>query len=627
MLDRLAKALRLKTDPPVFFISVGIIFAFVLITIFWGDWVGNVFGTASDWIMSNLGWFYVLGVSVFLIFLIFIALTRFGHARLGGDEERPEYRTLTWFAMLFAAGIGSILMFWGVAEPVSHFANPPIGDVQPETADAADQAIAITHYHFALHTWTIFALPSLCFAYFIYKRKMPPRVSSIFSPLLGSKVYGPIGKTIDVVALIGTVFGVAVSVGLGTLQINAGLGELFNVEVSPLVQLIIIIVMTSIASVSVALGLDRGIRVLSNVNIWLAVGLLVFIIALGPTVLILKGTIESFGTYLNWLPDLAFWNNTSPNSPENADWQNTWTVFYWAWTITWSPFVGIFIARISRGRTIRQFVAGVLALPVAFSVLWFGAFGTAAFDIELNGNGGLVERVVDQGDIPGALFEFLSNYPAASFISGLAILIVIIFFTTSVDSAAMVTDMIASGKEPRFAPTHQKVIWSILMGAVAAVLLTLTGEGGLTALQQTIIVVGLPFFVMGFIQMYSLWVALNNDMGQASPVVTRQWDEAPTAEAWERNEEAPSPEPIGPVHHIPDDDTDDPSGFNPAVVGAVLEEYDKRNGHPDWGENVKYVELVRPAVPGTEDESDAVSEAGYPTKPGRHSKPDDAETE
>ncbi|QGU08314.1 Glycine betaine transporter OpuD [Corynebacterium occultum] len=599
MFERLAKALRLKTDPGVFFSSIGIMLAFVVATILFGDQVGAVFGTASSWIMTNLGWFYILGVSVFLIFLIAIALSRFGHVRLGSDDERPEYRTLTWFSMLFAAGIGSILMFWGVAEPISHFANPPMGDVIPETQEAANQAIAFTHYHFALHTWTIFALPSLCFAYFIYKRKMPPRVSSIFSPLLGSKVYGPIGKAIDVIALIGTVFGVAVSVGLGTLQINAGLSELFDVEVSPLVQLIIIIGMTSVASISVALGLDRGIKILSNTNIVMAVALLVFVIAAGPTLLILKGTIESLGIYLARLPELAFWNNTAPNSPDNATWQNTWTVFYWAWTITWSPFVGIFIARISRGRTIREFVAGVLALPVAFSVLWFGAFGTAAFNIEMNGEGGLVDRVVTMGDIPGALFEFLSNYPFAGFVSGAAILIVIIFFTTSVDSAAMVTDMIASGKEPRFAPVHQKLIWSVMMGAVAAVLLTTTGEGGLEALQQVIIVIGLPFFIMGFIQMWSLWVALNADMGSPLPVVTRQWDEAYTPEDWEKNEEIPSPEPIGPVHHIPNDSTDDPNGFNPAVVGAVLEEYDKQQGK-DWGANVRYIESSRPVVPGAE---------------------------
>ena len=583
MLTRLASALRLKTDPAVYFATVGAVLAFVVLTIVAGDWVGDVFGAATTWILSNLGWFYILGVTVFLLFLIVVAVSRYGHVRLGADDERPEYSTLVWFAMLFAAGIGTILMFWGVAEPISHFANPPIGDVAPESTEAARQAIAITHYHFGLHTWTIFALPALCFAYFIYKRKMPPRVSSIFSPLLGSRVYGPIGRTIDVIALIGTIFGVATSVGLGTLQINAGLNDLFGLTFSPVVQVAIIVVVTTVACLSVAAGLDRGIKILSNVNIWMSIGLLIFVIIAGPTVMVLKGTIESFGIYLSRLPELAFWNNAIPNSPDNATWQNTWTVFYWAWTITWSPFVGIFIARISRGRTIREFVAGVLGLPVVFSLIWFGVFGASSFLIEQDG-GGLVDRVAVEGDVPGALFEFLSHYPAATFMSGFGILIVVIFFTTSVDSAAMVTDMIASGKEPAFAPTHQKVTWAVLMGAVAAVLLAATGEGGLSALQQIIIVIGLPFFVMGFIMMFSLGAALKNDLGAPVPTVTRQWAPAETAEEWEEMEQAPSPEPIGPIHHIPDDEND--SHINPAVLGAVLEEYSRSQDdgpdHPDY---------------------------------------------
>jgi len=588
MLTRLASTLRLKTDPSVYFATVGAVLAFVVLTIVAGDWVGDVFGAATTWILTNLGWFYILGVTVFLLFLIIVAVSRYGHVRLGADDERPEYPTLVWFAMLFAAGIGTILMFWGVAEPISHFANPPIGDVDPESVEAARQAIAITHYHFGLHTWTIFALPALCFAYFIYKRKMPPRVSSIFSPLLGSRVYGPLGRSIDVIALIGTIFGVATSVGLGTLQINAGLNELFGLTVSPVVQVVIIAIVTTVACLSVAAGLDRGIRVLSNVNIWMSIGLLVFVVVAGPTVLVLKGTIESFGIYLARLPELAFWNNATPNSPENATWQNTWTVFYWAWTITWSPFVGIFIARISRGRTIREFVAGVLGLPVTFSLIWFGVFGASSFLIEQDG-GGLVERVAVEGDIPGALFEFLSHYPAATFMSGLGILIVVIFFTTSVDSAAMVTDMIASGREPVFAPTHQKVTWAVLMGAVAAVLLAATGQGGLSALQQIIIVIGLPFFVMGFVMMFSLGTALRNDLGAPVPIVTRQWESAATAEEWEEMEQAPSPEPIGPIHHIPDEKGD--GHINPAVVGAVLEEY-QRQGTDDY--QVKIVEQTRP---------------------------------
>ncbi|MDO5668645.1 MAG: BCCT family transporter [Corynebacterium sp.] len=588
MLTRLASSLRLKTDPPVYFATVGAVLAFVVLTIVAGNWVGDVFGAATTWILSNLGWFYILGVTVFLLFLFVIAISRYGHVRLGADDERPEYSTPVWFAMLFAAGIGTILMFWGVAEPISHFANPPMGDVSPESTEAARQAIAITHYHFGLHTWTIFALPALCFAYFIYKRKMPPRVSSIFSPLLGSRVYGPIGKTIDVVALIGTIFGVATSVGLGTMQINAGLSELFGLTYSPAVQVIIIAVVTTIACISVAAGLDRGIKMLSNINIWMAIALLIFVVLAGPTVLVLKGTIESFGIYLSRLPELAFWNNATPNSPDNATWQNTWTAFYWAWTITWSPFVGIFIARISRGRTIREFVAGVLGLPVTFSLIWFGVFGTSSFLIEEQ-SGGLVERVAVEGDIPGALFEFLSNYPAATFMSGLGILIVVVFFTTSVDSAAMVTDMIASGKEPAFAPTHQKVTWAVLMGAVAAVLLAATGEGGLSALQQIIIVIGLPFFVMGFIMMFSLGVALRNDLGDPVPTVTRQWTSAATAEEWEEMEQTPSPEPIGPIHHIPDDEGE---AINPAVVGAVLEEYSKQQDGE--GYDVTIIEETEP---------------------------------
>ena len=556
MSERITRALRLKTDPGVFLTTVGIILAFVVITFLAGDWVGSVFGTASGWIMTNLGWFYILGVTTFLGFLVWIAMSRFGHVRLGGDDEEPEHSTLTWFAMLFAAGIGSILMFWGVAEPISHFANPPRGNVEPGTIDAAQEAMAFTLYHFGLHTWTIFALPSLAFAYFIYKRKMPPRLSSIFAPLLGDKVFGPIGKTIDIVALIGTVFGVATSVGLGTLQINAGLNELFGIEMSPFVQVLTIAIVTTVACISVALGLEKGIKRLSNANIVMAVALLIFILVTGPTLFLLKGTVESLGVYLTALPELALWNNVFPASDDLASWQNTWTVFYWAWTITWSPFVGIFIARISRGRTIRGFVFGVLGLPVAFSVLWFGIFGMASFHIELFEGGGLAQKVSVEGDIPGALFGFLSHYPLATLLSGLAVVLVVVFFTTSVDSAAMVVDMIASGKddEVQASPAHQRVIWAVLMGAVGATILAGAGEGGLTALQEVITVIGLPFFVIAFVMMFSLVKGLRDDMGERLPTVTRQWRHAYSPEELEAHEEAPSPEPVHPLHQIPDED-------------------------------------------------------------------------
>ncbi|EOM75223.1 BCCT family transporter [Rhodococcus rhodnii] len=557
MLTKLHDALRLRTSPGIFFSASAVALVFVVATIVATSAVDSAFESASSWIMTNLGWFYILGVSSFLIFLIYIAMSRYGSVRLGSDDERPEHSNLTWFTMLFAAGIGTILMFWGVAEPISHFAEPPMGDVEPGTAAAANEAIGFTLYHFGLHTWTIFALPALGFGYFIYKRKMPPRVSSIFGPILGSRIYGPIGKTIDVVAVVGTIFGVAVSVGLGVLQINAGVAQLFGWGESGAVQLLIIFAVTVVAGISVALGLEKGIKRLSNINIGLAVMLLIFVLVTGPTLFLLKGTVEATGTYLSYLPTLSFWNDTFADT----GWQNTWTVFYWAWTITWSPFVGIFIARISRGRTIREFVFGVLALPVTFSVAWFGIFGMGSFHIELEGDGGLVERVVDDGDIPGALFEFLSNYPAATLISAIAILIVVVFFITSVDSASLVLDSMASGADDR-GPLHQRLYWCVLMGLVAATLLVATGEDGLEALQMVIIVVGLPFFVMGWVMMFSLLKGIKNDLGAKAEPVTRQWEETHSPEELERQEAAPSPEPIAPTYHIPDENGHDRSTGN-----------------------------------------------------------------
>ena len=328
MLTRLHDALRLRTSPVIFFGSAAVIIAFVVGTIAFTDPLNRATTAASDWLLTNLGWFYILGVTVFLAFLLVIAVGRFGRVKLGPDEEPPEHSGGAWFAMLFAAGIGSILMFWGVAEPISHFGDPPRGaelGFEGGTWDAARDAMNFTYYHFTLHTWTIFTLPALCFAYFIHKRNLPPRVSSIFQPILGEGIHGPIGKFIDIVAIIGTIFGIAVSVGLGTLQINGGLNQLFGVPETAGWNLIIIGVVCGLALISVSLGLDKGIKVLSNLNIITAVLLLLFVlVAGGSTLFVLKGTLESFGSYLVNLPELALWNDTMSNS----GWQNTWTVFY-----------------------------------------------------------------------------------------------------------------------------------------------------------------------------------------------------------------------------------------------------------------------------------------------------------
>lgn len=515
MFEKLARKLGLETNPAIFFISAALTIFFVVFAIAFTDTMDHVFGTASEWILSNLGWVYILGVTSFLIFLIWISLSRFGNIRLGAPDSKPDYSNVTWFCMLFAAGIGSILMFWGVAEPVSHFANPPQQNAEPESVEAAQQAMGFTLYHFGLHTWTIFCLPALAFAYFVYRKGLPFRVSSIFHPFLGERIHGPIGRTIDIIAVIGTLFGVAVTIGLGTMQINSGLNTLFGIEESAVTQVILIAVVTCIAVISVATGLDTGIKWLSQINIVMAVALLAFVFFAGSSVFLAQGIIETTGVYAEWLVPLAFWTDTFGDT----GWQGSWTVFYWAWTITWSPFVGIFIARISKGRTIRQFVLGVLGLPTAFSIVWFSVFGLSAFDIEMNRDGNLVEEVVVNEDIPGALFTFLANYPWATVLSALSILIVIIFFTTSSDSASLVVDMLCSGTQE--SPTRQRVFWGITEGVVAATVLTATGVGGLQALEQTIIVIGLPFFIIGFFMMAALVKSLQGEIAE-SPGVQRQ---------------------------------------------------------------------------------------------------------
>ena len=534
LMIRLHDAAGLRTNAVIFMGSALVIVAFVVGTIAFTDVVDSFFAGMTGWILENLGWFYILGVTVFLVFLGYMAISRFGRVKLGPEDEAPEHSGRTWFAMLFAAGIGTILMFWGVAEPMNHFANPPMQDVEGGSPEAFREAMAFTLYHFGLHTWTIFTLPALAFAYFMYKRNLPPRVSSIFHPLLGDRIHGGLGALIDTTAVVGTMFGVAVSVGLGTLQINSGLATLFGLDESRLTQILIIAAVSALAVVSVVVGLDRGIKRLSNINIAAAVGLLAFILVTGPTVMLLRGTIQSFGTYLTWLPQLAFWNDTVNQS----GWQNSWTVFYWAWTISWSPFVGIFIARISRGRTIREFVIGVLAVPTTFSVIWFGIFGWGAFNIERRSPGTLVEPVVEQGDVAAALFVFLESFPFTTVTSVVAIILVIIFFTTSVDSAALVMDTIANGHEEA-APTRQRVFWAVSVAVVAGTLLGATGAGGLEALQQVIIVVGLPFFVMGYVMIYSILRALKEDAGEVPPLRTKPWRKVlpPEEERRRRKEE------------------------------------------------------------------------------------------
>lgn len=528
---------NLPTDPLIFTTAMGFIVLFVAVTVALGDTARDAYSAASDWVTSNLGWLFIGGVSASFIFLIGLFVSRYGRIQLGDDDEEPEYTIAEWFGMLFAGGTGSMLMFWGVAEPLNHAFNPPFGD-EPMSREAQNTAMAFTIYHLGIHMWVIMALPGLALGYFIYKRHLPPRVSSIFAPLLGARIYSWPGKLIDAVAIIGTVVGIAVSVGMGALQINSGAARVIGTPENSMVQLILIAIIIVIASISVARGLDKGIKVLSNANIWAAMALMVFVLLMGPTLTLLRQTVDTTGVYLDALPRIMFWTDSYDVNP---NWkQGAWTVFYWAWTICWSPFVGMFVARISRGRTVRQFIAGVIALPTIVSIMWFSIFGRAGFELENEQPGILTEPVVEGGDPSPALFILLEQYPLATLVSVFALFVIMIFFVTSIDSASMVMDMMSTGEENK-APTFYRVLWGVMIGAVAASLLLISGETALEALQSAVIVIGVPFFFLHFVMMYSLVKGMSDDHMAVRKPVTRQWEKTDTPEKLEKHEAAPAP--------------------------------------------------------------------------------------
>ncbi len=528
---------NLPTDPLIFTTAMGFIVLFVAVTVVLGDTARDAYSAASEWVTSNLGWLFIGGVSVSFIFLIGLFVSRYGRIQLGDDDEEPQYTIAEWFGMLFAGGTGSMLMFWGVAEPLNHAYNPPFGQ-DPMTREAQNTAMAFTIYHLGIHMWVIMALPGLALGYFIYKRHLPPRVSSIFAPLLGTRIYSWPGKLIDAVAIIGTVVGIAVSVGMGALQINSGAARVIGTPENSMVQLILIAIIIVIASISVARGLDKGIKVLSNANIWAAMALMVFVLLMGPTLTLLRQTVDTAGVYLDALPRVMFWTDSYDVNP---NWkQGAWTVFYWAWTICWSPFVGMFIARISRGRTVRQFIAGVIALPTIVSILWFSIFGRAGFELENEQPGILTEPVVEGGDPSPALFILLEQYPLTTLVSVFALFVIMIFFVTSIDSASMVMDMMSTGEENK-APTFYRVLWGVMIGAVAASLLLISGETALEALQSAVIVIGVPFFFLHFVMMYSLVKGMSDDHMAVRKPVTRQWEKTDTPEKLEKHEAAPAP--------------------------------------------------------------------------------------
>lgn len=491
---------RSTLNPPVFYTSAALILALVLFTVLLQEEAQSLFNHVQQWIITNASWFYVLAVALILISVVFLAVSRYGDIKLGPDHSRPDYRNTTWFAMLFSAGMGIGLMFFGVAEPVMHFTTPPVGE--PNTVQAAKEAMKLTFFHWGLHAWAIYAIVALILAFFSYRHGLPLTLRSALYPLIGERIYGPIGHAVDIFAIIGTVFGVATSLGYGVLQINSGLHHLFGWPVNQTVQIALIAATCGLATLSVASGLDRGIRILSELNLSLAVILLLFVLVLGPTVFLLQTYVQNTGAYLSDIVNKTF----NLYAYEPTDWIGGWTLLYWGWWLSWSPFVGLFIARISRGRTIREFVCGVLFVPAGFTLLWMTVFGDTAIHMVLQEGFTQLAEVVNQ-DSSVALFAFLEHFPLGSVISLVAVLMVVVFFVTSADSGALVVDMLASsGKD--HSPLWQRIFWSVLMGVVAIALLL---ADGLKALQTATIASALPFSIVLLASIWGLFKALHLD--------------------------------------------------------------------------------------------------------------------
>lgn len=485
---------------PVFYTAAVFILLLVGFAIAVPKTAQALFESIQGWILGNASWFYILVVAIILLSVAFLALSRYGDIKLGPDHSEPDYRNFTRFAMLFSAGMGIGLMFFGVAEPVMHFMAPPVGE--GGTATAAREAMKITFFHWGLHAWAIYAVVALTLAFFCYRHGLPLTLRSALYPLIGNRIHGPIGHAVDIFAIIGTVLGVATSLGLGVAQINSGLNHLFGVPVGVTTQIILIIVTCGLATLSVASGLDKGIRILSEANLVLAAVLLLFVLVAGPTVFLFQTFVQNTGAYLSDIVNKTF----NLYAYEPTDWIGGWTLFYWGWWIAWSPFVGLFIARISRGRTIREFVSGVLLVPAGFTLFWMTVFGdTAIHFILVDGIKGFAETV--QGDSSLALFAFLEQLPWSGVVSIVAIAMVAVFFVTSADSGALVVDLLASGGAER-TPMLQRIFWSLLMGAVAIALLL---ADGLTALQTATIASALPFSVILLLSLWGLFKALKLD--------------------------------------------------------------------------------------------------------------------
>lgn len=493
-------------NPPVFFSSALLLILLLVSSSIMPEKVITLFKNIQGMILTNYSWFYILSVGIFLVFALWLAFGPFASLRLGADDEKPEYSRASWYAMLFAAGMGIGLVFYGVAEPMRHYMSPPTGAGM--TAHAYAHALPLTYHHWGFHAWAIYAVVGLCIAYSTYRKGLPLNLCSSFYPIFGDRIYGWVGHSIDILAVFGTLFGLATSLGAGATSVSAGLARVFGTPNTVNTHLIVIAFITLAATISLVTGVDKGIKRLSEANMVIASILLFFILICGPTTTILNTFVESFGSYLRDFVDRSFrigYTNTG-----EKEWIAGWSVVYWGWWIAWAPFVGIFVARISRGRTIRDFVLSILTVPVMVTFFWFAVFGGTALH-----NGASIAEIMQNSENYSqadavAVYAMLEQLPMSSVLSFITVIVVMIFFISSSDSASYVVDMLTSGglHEP---PVWQRIFWATSEGATAGILLYIGGDKVLSGLKAGVVSFGLPFCALIFLMCYSLYKSLSEE--------------------------------------------------------------------------------------------------------------------
>lgn len=504
---------RDRLNPVVFYTSAGLILTFSLMTMLFNQEANAWITHALNWVSATFGWYYLLAATLYIVFVIFIASSRFGSIKLGPEQSKPEFSLMSWAAMLFAAGIGIDLMFFSVAEPITQYMMPPEG--QGQTIEAARQAMVWTLFHYGLTGWSMYALMGIALGYFSYRYNLPLTIRSALYPIFGKRINGPIGHSVDIAAVLGTIFGIATTLGIGVVQLNYGLKVLFQIPENLTVQASLILLSVIMATVSVTSGVNRGIRFLSELNVLLALGLILFLLFWGDTEFLLNALVLNVGDYINRFTGMTL-NSFAFDRP--TEWMNSWTLFFWAWWVAWAPFVGLFLARISRGRTIRQFVVGTLIIPFVFTLLWLSIFGNSALYQVLHGNLDFANEVMQHPE--RGFYSLLAQYPGFSLSASVATITGLLFYVTSADSGSLVLGNFTSrlGDINNDAPNWLRIFWSVAIGLLTLGMLM---TNGVSALQNTTVIMGLPFsFVMFFI-MAGLYKSLRvEDYRKASSLQT-----------------------------------------------------------------------------------------------------------